>query len=379
VKKTKRVVSVLLLFLLAIGMTLTTGCSKKTDTAGVLAVTVNDQKIYMDEMMYYIYTVEQTGASYDQVYQQYYGTSYWDMEYSEGVAMRDQAKIYVMDNAIMYEILYEKAVEAGYSLTDAELTENKSNAAQILEKVTDEQLQITGFTQKVLLKVLEKLVVGGKYYTELVDGFDIDDQAITATIVTDDYRQYNTEYLFIPTTSYDENYNPVVVSDEEKATALDSMKAALEKVKTGEEFSAIVTEDTSITTKSMNFMYNDNNIETPYKDIAITLENDTYTPDVVETEYGYYIIKMLDNNSTESYDAAVEAAITAEEDKAFTAQYDILKKDYTTTINAEVWDPIVLGDTTLAKTENTTESSTESTIDSTTEGTTDSTTESTTE
>ena len=349
-KKSKRIMSILLVFLLAMGMTFATGCSKKADSTGALVVTVGDDKIYMNEMMYYIYAVESTGASYDQAYQQYYGSSYWDMEYSEGVTMRDQTKKYVMDTAIMYDILYDKAVADGFKMTDEEKTKNQTNTDAILKAITPEQLKITGFTEDLLMKTQEKLVVGEKYYTKLVDGFDIDDQAITDTIKFEDNKQYDTEYLFIPTTSYDANYKAVALPDDKKKAALDSITAALTKVKAGEEFSAITAADTTITTDTLNFVYGDTNAETSYQDAAIALENDAYTTNIVETDLGYYIIKMVNNASTETYDKAVKTAISAAEEKAFNAEYEKIKKDYTTTINTNVWDPIVMGQTTLIAT-----------------------------
>ncbi len=346
-KKTKRIVSLLLISLLAVGMTFMAGCSKKTEPAKSIAVTINDTDIYLNELMYYIMAVESNGAQYDAYYQQFTGTSYWDTEYSEGVTMREQAKEYVMDTAQMYEILYDKAVKAGYTLTDDEKTQAESNADQILSSISEEQLKITGFTKEVLAKVQEKLSVGGKYYQDLIDGFDIDEEEIKASINRDEYRQYNTEYLFIPTTELDENYEYIDLSEEEKAAAKTSITAALDKAKAGEEFSVITEEDDTITTSTLNFAIDDGTAEEAYQEAAVKLENDACTPDIVETETGYYIIKMVDNDSSEAYDQAVEEAISQAQEEAFDAEYQKMKEEYTVTINSDVWDPIVMGETTI--------------------------------
>ncbi len=349
-RKTKRIMSLLLIFLLAVGMTIMAGCSKKTDPAKSVVVTVGDKDIYLDEMMYYIMAVESSGAQYDAAYQQYTGTSYWDQkdpDDPDGPTMREQAKDYVMDTAVMYEILYDKAVKADYTLTDDEKTQAETNADQILSNISNEQLEITGFTKEVLTTVQEKLTLGGKYYNDLIDGFDIDDEGIKAAIKYDDYRQYNTEYLFVPTTKVDENYSSVDLSEEEKAAAKASITAALKKVKAGEEFSAITEEDDTLTTNTLNFKVNDDTVEKAYQEAAIKLENDAYTQNIIETETGYYIIKMVDNNSSEAYDTAVDDEITKAEDAAFETEYDKMKQDYTVTLNNKVWDPIIMGETTI--------------------------------
>jgi foldase protein PrsA len=349
VKKSKKILNLLLIALLAVGMTLT-GCSKKQNPAESLVLTVNEQNVYLNEMMYYIYAVEASGAQWEQMYQTYYNSSYWDTEYEEGKTMRDQAKEYVMDTAIKYEIIYDKAVKADYTLTEDEKLQAESNAATILSEMTEDVLKITGFTKEILTKVQEKLMLGEKYYSKVVEDLAIDNDAIKDSIKFDDYKQYNTEYIFAATSKMDESYNAVELSDEEKAAAKTAVTDALEKVKEGAEFADIVKDNDTLTTADANFVYEDGSMETEYQDAAMKLENGDVTDSIIETETGYYIIKMVDNNSSESYDTAVSDAIATAEDEGFTAEYNKMKEDYTTTINAKVWDSIKLGNITIVAT-----------------------------
>ncbi len=249
-KKSKRIISNVLVFVLVIGMIFATGCSKKNEasTAGSLVVTVGDNKVYMDEMMYYIYAMEANANQYEQLYQQYYGTSYWDMEVEKGVTVRDQ---------------------------------------------------------------------------------------------------------MIPTVTYDKEYKQVPLSDKELTKAKEAMTSALEKAKSGEAFADIAkeltTDSLTITNSTLNFVKDDGNAEAKYQEAALKLKKDALTEGIVETDTAYYVIKMVDDNSTESYDAAVQKAITDAENEAFTKKYDEIKKDYTVTENAEVWGKIVMGKTTLVE------------------------------
>lgn len=353
-KKTKRVMSLLLISTLAVGMTLMSGCSKKEDPATTIAVTVNDTDIHLNEMMYYIMAVESTGAQYEAAYQQYTGTSYWDQKDPNdpnGLTVREQAKNYVMDTAEMYEILYDKAEKGGYTLTDDEKTQAEDNAEQILSNISDEQLKVTGFTKAMLSGVQQKITLGGKYSNDLIDGFDIDDDGIKATIKRDDYKQYKTDFLFVPTTKYDENNNSAALTADEKAAAKDTISAALKKVKAGEEFSKIKEDDNKLVNSSLNFILDDGTAEKAYQEAATKLDNDACTDDIIETDTGYYIIKMVDNNSSEAYDSAVNDAISQAEQDAFNAEYEKIKKEYTIAVNTEVWDPIIIGETTIIKTD----------------------------
>lgn len=352
-RKSKRIISRVLVFVLALGMIFATGCSKKNGatTAEALVVTVGDEKVYLDEMMYFIYAMEADANQYEQLYQQYYGTSYWDMEIEEGVTIRDQMKTYVMDTAVMYTILNNKAVAEGYTLTDEEKATTETNADSLLSNMPEEQLKITGFTKKNLVAVQEKIAMAQKYYNDLIDSFDIDDKAITDTISKEDNRQYNTEYLTVSTVKYDENYNQVALTDKEKTAAKEAITSALEKAKAGATFADIAkeltTDDLTVSNSTLNFVKGDGSAEAKYQDAALKLENDAISEGIIETDTGFYVVKMVDNNSTEAYDAAVEEAIGNAENEAFTKKYEEIKKDYTITENAEVWKDIVMGKTTL--------------------------------
>lgn len=351
-RKLKKGMSLMLVFILALSMTLATGCSKKEDDNKVskqLAVTVDDKKIYMDDMMYYIYLVELQGNQYDEMYKAYFGTGYWDTEYEEGVTIREKMKSYIMDTVVMNEILYDKAIAEKYELTDEEVKTTKENTATMLENVTEDQLKITGFTEDKLLDIQEKLAIAYRYQTDIIDAFDIDDAAITATISKEDNRQYNTEYMLFPTTTTDASGASVAMSDADKKTALKNATAALEKAKAGTAFADIIAKYDGSTTNPLNFVAGDQTADAAYETAALKLKNDEYS-EIVETDAGYYVIKMTDNNSTESYDTAVSNAITTEETTQFNAAYEKMKADYKITVNEKVWDTIVLGNITTAAT-----------------------------
>ncbi len=351
-KKSKQVTSLLLLFVIAIGMIFTTGCSKKADPANTLVVTVGDNKIYMNEVMFYIYNVEATGSYYDKSYQQYYGTSYWDIE-TEGQTMRDSIKQYVMDTVIMTEILYEKAISEGFTITEEEKSTNQTKVDQLLTSVTEDQLKLTGFTNDLLLKIFEKITIGDKYYAKVADTLEVDEQEVTASIKKEDYKQYDTAFIFVPTTKFDENQSLVEFSEEEKLASKKSIDTVLEQVKAGTDFATIVEKDPTIISSTRNFVFGDNSSEKNYQEAAVALEKGSFTTEPVLTEYGYYIIKLLDNEGTDSYDNAVQEAIITAQTEAFKKEYEVIKKDYTITINEKAWNPIVMGETTLIESDTT--------------------------
>lgn len=346
-----------------------TGCGKKADEAKKgdtttatdgsknkekLVLTVGDNKIHMDEMMYYIFMQEYQLAQTEQMYLAYMGQSYLDSEYSEGVTVRDMAKQSTMDAATTYEILYQEALKAKFELTEEELKECDTMTESFMSAITEEQLKLTGLNKELVRKIAEKLSLSMKYMDDTIQKFDIDDEGIKAGIKKEDYRQYNTEYLYVSTSKTDEAGNQIDPTAAEKKESKAKLAAVLDKAKAGEEFAKIVEADTSISTQPSNFVAGKNSVDPEYEKAALTLENNKLSK-IVETSDGYYIIKMLDNNSEEAYNTACTEAITAEEQKQFTAKYEELLKNYKVEVNQKEWDPIVMGKTTIVETAPTTE------------------------
>lgn len=344
-KNFKKGMSFLLIFVLALSMTFVTGCSKKEDSElKKVVVTVNDSKITLEDMMFYIYAVEAQGNYYEQMYQSYFGTSYWDTEYEKGVTIRQMLKKYVMDTIVMNEILYEKAVAEKIELTKEEKEENAKNTKEMFAGLSESVIKQTGFTEDKLLAVQERTAIVYKYQDSIVEGFDIDDAAIKATIKAEEHRQYNTEYMLFSTKKADEKGAPVEMTDEEKAALLVKAEEVLTKVNAGETLDALAEKYKDANKDVLNFVNGDETASEKYQKAAVKLKNNEYSK-VVETEEGYYVIKMVDNNSTEAYDAAVAGAINQEESRRFTEAYEAMKVDYKITENAEVWDTIVIGET----------------------------------
>ncbi|MGN1084113.1 MAG: peptidylprolyl isomerase, partial [Lachnospiraceae bacterium] len=65
----------------------------------------------------------------------------------------------------------------------------------------------------------------------------------------------------------------------------------------------------------------------------------------VQTEYGIYLIKMIDDECTKTYEAAVDAAYEVERSEAFEAAYEVLLTEYPVEVNEEAWEPVLLGAT----------------------------------
>lgn len=334
--------------MLILGVVFTTACSKKVSNTSVI-FTVNEKEVTLKDMMYYIYPMEAEGNYYEQMSQEYFKTSYWEMEAEEGVTMREYTKKIILENAIMYEVLYLEAQKLGYSLTEDEIKTAKDNAASIMSGMDESVLKLTGFTEELLSQIEQKLQLGKKYSDEIMSGVEVDEDAIADTISYEEYRQYNTENLFVSTTYYDDDGTLESLSEKEIQEMKDIIKDAFTQVKEGKSFEDLEGENDLLLFSELNFVKGDGSVDSKYQEAALALANGQMTDSIIEGEEGFYIIKMIDDNSKESYEAEIENAIMLEEDKKFMEVYDKMAENYKTEINNSNWDPLVVGEITIPK------------------------------
>lgn len=347
----KRIFSLLLVFLLA----LSCGCKANTDKTLIVTIhdklTDTDTKLYMKDFLYDIYLIEVQGNSYDTYYKETLGyeEGYWNYT-SNGQTMRDLAKTSVYNRVTMYEILSKQAAKEGLSLTEEEISANKAKVDELILSMSEEDFKKTGLSETLLLESYNRILLGDKLYQQIAKGFTIDEEAIKEGIDPDDYRQYKTEYLFITTISgYDNNMNPISLSEEEMETNYNHMCDAKNLLKNKKSMKEIASEIPELTYNTHDFVYGETTYVSPFQEVSKDLDNDEYS-DIVQTGYGFLLIHMLDNNSDEAYQAAIKDAIKDEENAQFEEAYNKILNDYDITTNDAYWDNIVIGTITTKNT-----------------------------
>lgn len=319
-----------------------------------LILTVKDQKLYMSDMMYDIYSQEKAGESMSSIYQQFYGSDYWQAQVDqEGNTGTVVARKTAIDTAAQRQVLYKEAIDSDYELTDEEKSSANEQVKKLREEMTDKQKAMSGLDEKTLIKILEEDLLAARYKKDMIDSYDIDDAKITASISKKDNRQYDLQYYYVATKKTDDKGKEADLPAAEKTKLMDEMKKVLakaKKIKKPEEFTKLVDEKD----KSGIEYKTENLIETnkeflPEKILAdVKKMKNGEISGVLTGKDGYFIIRMENNNSLEAYNKAVTDAITAEETKQFNEEYNSLVDDnYEIKINNSVWNKVEMGKVTL--------------------------------
>lgn len=309
---------------------------------------VDGKNYSLRDLSYYFYTVEYQYSYYDQMFGG--NGTYWDMSADEsGKTVRDMAKQEAIDTAVYTEVLYNEAVKDGYSLTDEEKTQMEENANNLLTNLTEGTIRKGHFTKDSLAKVLGKTALVERYRKDKIEALDIDDAGITADVSREEYRQYDIQYLFASKKTTDAEGKSIDKTEDEKAAAKDAITSYYEKAKTTEDWSKLLPEDEKLVSYTAdNFIKSDTTFDDTFEAKIMAMANGDIL-DIYETENGYYVVKMINNDSSESYDKAVKDAITAAENEGFDKVYDEILAKHKYKVNQAALKPLSMGSITLAQ------------------------------
>lgn len=276
------------------------------------------------DLSYYFYTVENKYNYYDSVFGG--NGAYWDMTVDEktGQTVRDASKQEAVKLALFNEVLYNQAITEGYTLTEEEnKTINDNVSALLSSQIPPADIRKNNFTKAYLTRVSGKITLADRYRQDRIEELNIDDKKIKDSIKYEDYRQYDIETISISTKTTDAEGKTVDLTADQKQAAYDKIKGIYETAKTTKDWSKLIPEkETELTYKSDDsFIKTDTRFSEDMKTKVMAMNNGDVS-DIFKEDNAYYIVRMVNNDSSESYDTAVEDAITKAEDDAFSDKFD---------------------------------------------------------
>ncbi len=320
---------------------------------------INDTKFSMDAMMYPIYERESQYLPSNDIYQQIMNTSVWDAAYmgqdptvDSSLSHAEGLKQEIINAETEYEVLYQEAVKADYKLTDDEKKDAKEQAAKAVKGLSWSQKLQLSISKNKLTKRFEKRILAERYKEDRKKETDasVDAATVTSSVSREDYRQYDIQYYsFTKTSSEEQSESPAARSADEISKLEKELKGLAKKAKKTEDFTKLVEdqENSEIKFESANFTEKDGwsqyLSEDNLKKIK-AMKNNEISGVIKDETTGYYmVVKMIDNNSTKSYDEACDNAIEDAKNTAYYNWLDEIKKNYTIKVYDSVWNDVAIG------------------------------------
>ena len=272
-KKLKRLILIGLAALISVNMV---GCGNDT------IAKINDVKISKDE--------------YNKIASFLYATGYVQEDKNKGI--NNNILSFIIDN----EVAYQDAQRENITVEDKDLNEKYEDLKETLKSNSayKAKLDEVGVNDDFLKSQVKKDLIVSKYKENFMKNIKINDNEIKTYYDNhkDEFTKEEVRASQILISTLDDNNN--VVNQEHKEKLKDKAEDILEKLKNNEDFAILAKEYSDDKNSGKDggdlgyFSKEDKNID--FTNPVFKLEKDQLS-DIIETEYGYHIVKVTDNKS----------------------------------------------------------------------------------
>ena len=312
------------------------GCSGTIDTDAVVA-TVGDEDITLGVANFY---ARMTQGQYETYYAGMMGMTgedMWLQEVEEDKTYEQAVKDSIMTELENLYIIAQHAAEYEVSLTEDEQDAIREAATRFDELNSDETKEAVSGYRKDIEKYLELLTIQNKMDSKMKEGVDEE-------VSDEEAAQKAMKYVYFSFSSTDDSGNTVDLSDEEKEALRTDAQTLADRVKAGEDMTAVA-EEMGLTANDLTF---DEESTGPNEDLVAEVNGfaeEGECTDPIESDLGLYVgqlTSLMDRDASE-----LEKTYIVEERRQ--EQYDSLLEEWrdavTIEVDEKVWDKVDFNDT----------------------------------
>ena len=308
-----------------------TGCSEKktkivlhTGFAKDEVFRIEEISCSLPEMMVYLTT---TQSRYEKVY----GERIWETNLN-GVTLEESMKNMILAQLSQIKALNLFAKQEQVELNSQEKEKVKQAATEFYETLSKEEKNALKVDEDLVELLYNEYALANKIYYQII-------KDVNPEVSDDEARTITVDHVLIKTYSLDDNNQRVEYDSVQKKEAYQKAQEVLEKARSGISFDSLIAIYNEDVQSQYSFRKGEMNLG--FETMAFNLEKGEIS-DIVETEYGYHIIKCITTFNQEETDANKILIVKQKRDEIFEQWYSKFADELTTAVNEELWNDISL-------------------------------------
>lgn len=320
-----------LLLALGIVMSSLTGCgSGGIGTKVVLTTGFGKDEVFrietsscsLTEIMVYLTNIQNR-------YESVYGTEIWDTNV-DGVTLEQNVKDIALAQIAQIKTMNLMAEQYEVELGDDEKAQVENAADTYYNSLNDTEIEKLGVSKKTIEELYTEFALAEKMYQYTI-------KDINPEISDDEARTITVQHILIKTYALDGTGKKIEYTEQAKRNAYKEACEVYDLVQEGEDFDELIrkySEDDKST-----YSFGKGEMDEAFETAAFNLGKDEIS-DIVETEFGYHIIKCLNTFDKDETNANKVKIVDQRRAEAFGQEYDAYVETLTRKLNEELWDSV---------------------------------------
>lgn len=284
---------------------------------------INDKSCYLPEMMLYLTTVQNK-------YEAVYGPGIWEQS-EDGESLETMVKDMVLAKVAQVKVMNLMADSYNLSLTDEEKLVVSRTAMEFYASMNETERTLIGVSEDDVYDIYCEYALADKVYEYVISD-------INPEISDDEARKVTVQQILIKTYALDSKGQRVEYSDRAKAEALEKAELVrslcVEEGASFESLAAKYNEGDEIT-----YSFGRGEMPKAFEDCAFSLDSQAVS-EVVETEFGYHIIKSVSKFNLEETQQNKEMILKQRKESVFDETYDEFLITLTKLLNEKLYASI---------------------------------------
>lgn len=311
-----------------------TGCVDKkteiiltTDFKEDEVLRIGDLSCYRPEIMVYLVNSENR---YDEIF----GEKIWDVPIVttalQSTTVGASFKETILARIAQIKVMNLLAREYEITLDEDELDKVSKASDEYFKSLNADEVKAMGVNINTINQLYEEFAIANKLFKDITG-------KIRPEISDDEARAVSVKTILIKTYSMTNQGTRIEFTDAQREEAFQRALDALTKIKMGTDFD-IVAADYNEDTESM-YSFGRGVMPGSFEEAAFNLSTGEIS-DIVQTEYGYHILKCVSSFDREETEANKSEILKKIQQDEFNNIYNEYVKTLTTNLNASLWESI---------------------------------------
>lgn len=326
-----RMTALLLAAMLAAAPLTGCGIGEGRGTKVVLTTGFNKDEVFrietstctLPELMVYLTTIQNR-------YESVYGTEIWNTN-ADGVTLEENVKNIALAQIAQIKTMNLMAGRYEVRLEDEEKAQVENAAKTYYGSLNDREIELMGVSEKLIEDLYTELALAEKMYQYTI-------KDINPEISDDEARTITVQHILIKTYALDGTGKKIEYTEHARQDAYEEACEVLKEARAEDaDFDELIrrySEDDKTT-----YSFGKGEMDPAFEEAAFNLGTGEIS-DIVETEFGYHIIKCISTFDREETDANKIKIVEQRREEAFGKEYDAYVDTLTRNLNEDLWNTV---------------------------------------